>query len=335
MLTPLGNSEQMTSASLNAGFSAVEASRFLNKKFESIKMADVPEAALAELEQSVLDDFPLLSIREKRLLRLCDGALSVGMRKQLADKPITLFLAGPEELHPSISSMSASFLKALARQTNINIDLQSSRKFALGRAGVITAIDHASRYMEATGTPHVLIGGVDSYRDHNILALLDSQDRITAQGVMDGFAPGEAAAFLILSAAPPEAGTSVPRLRLSRPGLSDESGHIYSEAPYLGNGLANAVKTATENHSGPIQAVYSSMNFESYWAKELGVALTRSASALEEGYKIEHPSDCFGDIGAAFTAVIIGILTVRPRGSYLIYGSSDRAPRAAICASVF
>lgn len=337
MLTPLGDSEKMTSAALDAGVSVVEASQFANKHFESIKMADVPEAALAPLAQSVLEAFPHISGREKRLLRLCDGALSAELRERLGDKPVTLFLAGPEQLFPHVAGagMGPHFLEALSCQLDLAIDLQASRKFALGRAGVIAAIDHAFKYMAVTGVAQVLIGGVDTYRDHTVLASLDAQDRIAAQGVMNGFAPGEAAAFLLLSALPAGAEEKAPRLRLSNPGLGEEPGHWYSEEPYLGNGLADAVRIAVKTHQKPIQAVYSSMNFEHFWAKELGVALTRNASAMEEGYQIEHPADCFGDIGAAFTAVVIGVLTVKPPGSYLVYGSSDGAPRSAIGLEVF
>ncbi len=67
-------------------------------------------------------------------------------------------------------------------------------------------------------------------------------------------------------------------VRLYRPGTAQENGHRYSEAPYRGDGLDIAVKAAIQQAApAKIQSVWSGMTYESYGAKEFGVALTRSS----------------------------------------------------------
>ena len=110
---------------------------------------------------------------------------------------------------------------------------------------------------------------------------------------------------------------------------------MYSDDPYRGDGLNGAFKQAITNRNATgIHTVYASINGESFWAKELGVAITRNQKALHNDVVIEHPADCFGDTGAAFSAVVLGMLTAGSPGVYLVYGSSDGAARAAMCVDV-
>ena len=92
---------------------------------------------------------------------------------------------------------------------------------------------------------------------------------------------------------------------------------------------------ATQNlPKNSIQKLYSSMNGEPFWSKELGVFMTRNNNYFDAKVEIENPCDCFGDIGAAFCGIILGMLAFQKKGTYLVYGSSDGPDRAAICATV-
>ena len=69
--------------------------------------------------------------------------------------------------------------------------------------------------------------------------------------------------------------------------------------------------------------------------KEHGVAMIRNSEYLAENLKVEHPADCFGDLGAAFGPVAIGLTafyqtTGKARTPCLICCSSDKDARAAI-----
>ena len=119
-----------------------------------------------------------------------------------------------------------------------------------------------------------------------------------------------------------------------------EPGHLYSEEPYQGNGLALAVQQLIQSGAmaGPIQEVYSSMNGENHWAKEWGVAFLRNSGGFLYDHGMHHPADCYGDTGAACGPLMVGLAALAIKQGYsrspaLIYGSSDRGLRAALVLS--
>jgi 3-oxoacyl-[acyl-carrier-protein] synthase-1 len=84
----------------------------------------------------------------------------------------------------------------------------------------------------------------------------------------------------------------------------------------------------------PIHTVYSTMNGETYWAKEWGVTRIRNVAAFAEKEAMRHPVQNFGDLGAAFAPVLTALAVAGQAGGYaplpaLVYGSSDAGQRAA------
>ena len=82
-------------------------------------------------------------------------------------------------------------------------------------------------------------------------------------------------------------------------------------------------------------SVYSSLNGESFWAKEWGVASLRFHSRFEKALRVEHPVECFGDPGAALGPLMVGLAAIGltrgyRKGPCLVYCSSDREERAAV-----
>lgn len=331
MLTPLGFDSVSTAAAVRAGMSAYEDSSQYNKKFHPMRMALVPEDALPPLNPE-LEFAAGITARQNRMLRLATPALQEVMCKISLKDPPPLFLALPESIPGYLSIISTSFLSHLMMQTGIAIDQKSSRIVATGRAGGLDAIDLAFKYFHASGKDVVLVGGVDTYLDSLLLGTLDNDNRVLADNISDGFAPGEAAGFLLLvservvSKLPYKA-----KAALYAPGLANEKGHRYSQEPYLGEGLAEAFSKAIMNSSNlPISSIYASLNGENFGAKELGVASMRNKNAFADQVKVEHPADCFGDIGAAFGPVLIGLTCFNSPGNYLGYCSSDQQSRAAV-----
>ncbi|GAG71637.1 unnamed protein product, partial [marine sediment metagenome] len=85
--------------------------------------------------------------------------------------------------------MSGSFLNQMATQTGNGFDVDESLIFAAGRAGGMLALQTALGKLSTSEHDFVLVGGVDSYLDLYLLAGLDAEDRVLANGIMDGFAP--------------------------------------------------------------------------------------------------------------------------------------------------
>jgi 3-oxoacyl-[acyl-carrier-protein] synthase-1 len=219
--------------------------------------------------------------------------------------------------------------------------MEDSKVISAGRAGGLIAIQMAFRYLANCPDTHVLVGGVDTYYDGALIQLLVQDERLLAGGNMDGFIPGEGAAFLLLSRQRVALfRQSNKAVCLYEPGTSREAGYRGSKEPYRGDGLASALAQALVNAPiGTIKTLYSSLNGENYFAKEHGVAMLRNRERLQGDLKIEHPADCFGDLGSAFAPVAAAIAAVHLAGDNaaspcVLCCSSDRDARAAMVMDV-
>ena len=207
-----------------------------------------------------------------------------------------------------------------------------------GRAGGLTAIHAAAAYVGAGHAPFMVAGGVDTFRDLHVLGTLDLEGRVKSSAHLDGFIPGEGAAFVLLTtlATARRAGLR-PLAALTPACVATEPGHLYSEEAYRGEGLAQAVAALARSGAlpGPVREVWSSMNGEQHWAKEWGVAYLRNRAAFDPDHGMHHPADCTGDTGAACGALMVGLAALGVADGYrrspcLVYGSSDDGQRAAL-----
>jgi len=338
MVTPVGGDAVTTAAAVAAEVSGVRETEILNKRLIPIKMSQVPDGALPAINEKLKDDKKLPE-RQQRLLRLAAAALV-----QLADilpagQTLPLYLALPEHLPNHAIPSRGNFIEQLALQSGIPLNAADSLIADIGRAGSFYAIEKAMQYFEQTGNDYLLIGGVDTCWDPNLLARLDAEDRLNVLGSFDGFFPGEGAAFLLLASDRVALHHISHPVRLYRPGTAQENGHLYNEEPYRGDGLANAVREAVQRAApARVQSVWSGMTYESYGVKEFGVALARNSAAFADPLDIQHPVDCLGDMGAATGCAMIGMIVAKatsPVGfshfqHYLLCCSSDQAHRAVV-----
>lgn len=340
MITPVGANALMTAAAVRARIRRGSASAHVNRDFNPMILASVPEDALPPLHDT-LEPVDGLTARQLRLLRVLAPAIEDAMSGYTLKAPIPLFFAGPEALPGRPATLGNRFVEYLMKQTGANLDPASSRLFATGRAGGLQAIEMAFKYFASTGGVVALVGGAETVNDQHALRTHDNDDRVNATGVMNGFTPGEAAGFLLLAT---ERGIAelrtAPLARIYRPGLADEPGHRYSEAPYRGDGLAQAFAAAIAQGDGAsIGTIYSSQNGESFGAKEYGVACTRNQAAFQGDLEHEHPAECLGDVGAACGPILIGLAALDLQkgwreGPALVYCASEQHYRAAVCVTV-
>jgi 3-oxoacyl-(acyl-carrier-protein) synthase len=339
LITAAGANVLMNFFTYRAGKNTYQAANYHSFDHHQVTLALVPNGALPPLAESI-EDAELLSFRDERLLQMTQAAA----REALAHyrgAPIPLILAGPENYPGVINQLPSNFLSVLKTQVDLPILYSASRIIGTGRTGVLEALRLAQFYLGSGQHDHVLIGGVDSCQHSAWLEFLDRTERLKSASPhrrADTFVPGEGAAFLLLTNNPACAMHSNNRvMTLTEPGLSQEAGHIYSQAPYRGDGLDAAVKQALSHLPEPhkIHYLFSGINGESYWAKELGVAVTRSSQRFDN-MKHQHPADCFGDLGAATGGALIALAAYSafkqnsPANS-LICTSSDSAYRAAVC----
>lgn len=340
LTSALGLSAPQMAAAVRAGLSGYRGSSILDAREERIAMALVPEADLPPLS-SQLDQLGLTG-RAMRLLRLITLALPECMGAEPHPERIPLLLAVPDT-HPGLPTPfrvnGADFLNHLAVQSGLAFDIQHSRIFPQGRAGGLVALHDALARLRSGAAERVVVGGVDTHLDMMLLAKLDEERRLRADGNYDGFTPGEGAAFLLLM--PRETALREGREILAvvdAAAFAEEPGHRYADAPYRGEGLDTAFRqafAAASSSTGPVRTVYAGFNGEHFPSKEWGVAHIRHRARFADDVRIEHPADCLGDVGAAFGPMMMALAAVGMQRGYrqspcMVWCSSDKAERAAV-----
>jgi 3-oxoacyl-[acyl-carrier-protein] synthase-1 len=338
MMTSVGIGARQTAASVRAGICRFRETSIYDKRFQPFKMALLPEEALPPLEPS-LETVVGLTARQARMLRLASPAL----REVLIEAPnpvqVPVFLGTPEAFPDRADPAGEKFLDHLSVQAGLKFNLGQSKMFPNGRAAGLMALKEGLEMITSGRQRYVIVGGVDTYLDLYLLGTLDMEGRILAEGVMDGFIPGEGAGFLLLTA---DIGRSVvvkPMARVEAAAVGAEKGHRYSEEVYRGDGLAETFQKLFDlisSRNGKIRTVFAGFNGESFGAKEWGVAYLRSKDRFVDRFRFEHPVDCFGDTSAALGPLMIGMATIGMKRGYiegpcLIWCSSDREERGAVC----
>jgi 3-oxoacyl-[acyl-carrier-protein] synthase I len=336
MVTPVGLTARATAAAVRAGIVRVKLLELPGTRREFFQ-GFLDEEHLPPLVDVLASCSSSVSAHHQRLLRLTSGALQEAATG--VARPLPLLLALPERRPGLGEPPGPHFLELLRIQSGVPFDLQNSRLFPLGRAGGLVALAHAMRLLATGRVRGVLVGGVDTYMNQDLLRVMDGEGRLLTPGLSDGFIPGEGAALLQLSL--PGEGKRrghTPLARITSVGLGHEEGHRYSDKPYRGEGLSLAFRELFRNgygRSNPVRCVYAGLNGENFWAKEWGVAYLRHSRNFAEPLRIEHPSECTGDPGAALGPLMVALAAVGLRKGYregpcLVWCSSDREERAAV-----
>jgi 3-oxoacyl-[acyl-carrier-protein] synthase-1 len=333
MVTAVGLSAAETAASVQSATMRFGPIDCLDRRFEPFTVATVPDAGLPDLSPEVTNTAGLCA-RDGRLVRLGARALAecLGPPGRLpARLPLVLALPEPER-DPRLDA--AGFLALLAAQTGRVFDAAGSTSVAAGRAGGLVALGRAASLVRSGRSDFALAGGVDSYVDSATLRALDAGRRVKSEGNLDGFIPGEGAAFLLLASRSAASAAGLPAMAVvSEVAEGFEKGHLGSKDAYLGEGLAATVQALVQAAPPPrpFVSVWSSMNGESHWGREWGVTLLRSRHAFADLYAMNHPADCFGDTGAAAGVLLAGLASLEASGGpALVYASSDLGPRASL-----
>lgn len=332
MITPIGANTEMTAAAVRAGVSAYEASDNFSHLAEPLTMTRIPQEVFTQMDIGIDE-----GSYANHIIKMAVLALRETLSAHAFTKSIPLILAIPEEL-PDVTYIEPGLLiKHLVSQKELPLHAGLVRCFPSGRAGAIQGLELARHYLYHQRADYVLLGGSDSHWIYPRLGELDLAGRLLAPGNMDGFAAGEGAGFLLLTRHSQQAMIRDNHIvALCPPGLGEEPGHLYSKQPYRGDGLDQAFKQALADFpENIIRAIYTSMNGENHWAKEHGVAYIRNKEYFHDPVKVEHPADCFGDLGAAMAPVLIGLaaedLFKNPKAqAHLVYSSSDGPARGAV-----
>jgi 3-oxoacyl-[acyl-carrier-protein] synthase I len=331
VLCSIGSGTEQVWTSARAGIARIGSSHVMDRHSEPIQMGLVPEAALGELNPEI-DALPLPA-RARRMLRLAAPSFQAVAKD--VEPPVPVFIGLPE-----LTDEQAPWLKYipdyLQRLTGVRVDRRQSAVVPRGRAAALIALEQALDSLQTGAAPAAIVGGVDTYLDLRLLAALDGEQRILGLRVMDGFVPGEGAAFFVVRGSGAKPTINGRSIVINAAASAMDPGHRYGDAPARGEGLATALDRVRERMApppGPIATMFAGLNGESFDAKLWGVARLRHHDLFSTGMLVEHPADKFGDPGAALGAMLITLAAqalesgTRP-GPALVWAASDREPRA-------
>ncbi len=335
MVTPLGLSSEQTTASVGAGLSSFEETTMLDKDRQPFIMSTLPTETLPQLNGALSKEVDVTH-REARMLQLASVALEGASIPLKGNKPA--MCVGLPEMNTTRPINSELWLQRLHKLFPNSFDLSISQSSASGRSDGLCAVNKGIELLQQGKVRFVFTGGVDTYFDPFILGQLDTEGRINSERNMDAFIPGEGACFLLLCTNETALAEGYEIFgTIKGCAVGTEPGHMYSQEPYLGEGLSDTLNllfdTIAESPKS-IETVFSSMNGENFFAKEWGVAFIRHQNRISHDYRMEHPADCIGDTGAASGPIMIGMALNRMnnktiQGPVLVYASSDSAQRSA------
>jgi len=339
--TPVGITAEETAASVRAGISRAREFPFVDAHGEPVVLATDgaldPQLEGRERVRALLEsalDQVVRNLTMSGLLR--DAGLG-----QVPVRQLHLLLALPEA-RPGLSEGDAVWIAETgARRVRESIAGAGVDVVIAGRghAGAVRAVEAALRDGRGRDDVLWLVAGADSYVHSETFLWLESQMRFARAGVRSGFVPGEGAACLALA---------TPRLRarlrarclaaVGGAATAEEKQVRGGEAGSSGAGLAQAVRAAMAGVALPVHAadtIYIDINGERYRSEEWGFVALNVPEAFKS-LQYLAPSDCCGDVGAAFGA-LGAILAVRsyargyargPRS--LVLAGSDGGLRGAM-----
>ena len=336
-ITPVGSNVEQSCAAIDAGLS-----RFVEHAYYTCTPED-PEwddtLPLFASDVPLLDPF---TDGPERLLQLALPALTEVMSKSKLKRrdleQCGLMLALPQA-DKAISEMNLSvhFIPELCKRTGLTT-FKLWKANQSGHTGVFTLMQSAIQKLQAGDLSYCIVGGVESYLLEQRLDVLDAAWRIRSERTVDGFIPGESAVMLMLETAEhakARGATILARLGAMSDALEPEN--MYSQNNSTGEALTQAIATVMQaNGAALCETVYCSLNGESYYAFDWGVALARLNEKLASMKKLVHPADCIGDVGAATGGLLLACAATalkkvaEPNASSLLWTASDNGHRMAL-----
>ncbi|ARU58837.1 3-oxoacyl-ACP synthase [Oleiphilus messinensis] len=275
------------------------------------------------------------------MLKLAVLAYQDVLKSRAYTAQLPLFLGAPERRDARSFPLLEPFIRdlhlVLGSQGAEAIELDNSEVFPEGKASGYLALKAAFEYLDAGRGTAVVVGGVDTFFDGFLLSMLLREQRLLTLNSLEGFIPGEGAAFLIIEKVSAEPETS--HILLGPVGIGQEPGHHYSAESCLAGGLTQAFDGAISSLAEPIATVCCGNNGESKQIKEWGMSSIRFNEKFLEHSQMLHPADGYGELGAATAPTLIGLsamglLNQYYSGPILTWAASDFGLRGAVAVSL-
>jgi 3-oxoacyl-[acyl-carrier-protein] synthase I len=261
--------------------------------------------------------------------------------RRVPGQPLSLCLALPHRTRAGIEPLLATrIIGALAQTAAVAIDTRASSVVSGCRGGGVGAFERALEVLRG-GAPAVVVGGVDSYFDPDILEQLDEHRRLHGLETENGFVPGEGAAFVLLGRSSVVGGLHrfarvLGAVTVAEPRPWSPTGE---GEPCLALGMTSAIERVVALAGTPERGIgwlLTDVANERHRVDEWVYASLRNDVAFEREAVHEQPLLETGDVGAASAAMLAVLACVRwqtrsaPAARALVATHSDGPERGAL-----
>ncbi len=207
---------------------------------------------------------------------------------------------------------------------------------ARGGGGGGLALARAIRRLGERRADVCILGGVHCDYDAGRIARLLAEGRLYSDDNLDSLLPGESAAFVVLAPARHEGGLA--RIAGIGNGMAEaKSDNDEPSAPARSaTACVRQATAALEQEGARAGWLLSDVGLENWRMREQQTVLVRQHRVLGEPYRIDHPAQRIGDMGAAalplcLTLACEGFLREHaPSPIALITAGSDSGERSAV-----
>lgn len=253
-----------------------------------------------------------------------------------------LHLSTPSLDRPGVDpDNAASFAEDVRERTLLGLEIPEVQVVSTGNTGVFASITGAITSLIQGRAQMCVVGGVDSLLHTPHLAALDDDGRLKTEATPVGLTPGEGAAFVVLERAEQARSRQARALaRVTPPRLAVERQSPDGKAPGRGKAASQVLRQALADAPCPpdrIHRVLTDLNGERWRFLEWAIASNPALAGMPPDWRLWHPADCFGDVGAATGAMHLCLATRAFERHYavgdaiIIFNASDTGERGALC----
>jgi 3-oxoacyl-[acyl-carrier-protein] synthase-1 len=209
-----------------------------------------------------------------------------------------------------------------------------------GNAGGLLALQEAVATLAQDKADVCVVGGVDSLLHTPYLNELEQAGRLKTSATPAGLVPGEAAAFVVIERAAHARRRGARALaRFTTPRVAIERESPDGKQPGRGEAMARVLREVmrkTPCAPEKINRVLIDLNGERWRFLEWALACSPALIKLPPEWRLWHPADCYGDIGAATGVAHLCLATRAFERAYaqgdaiVACASADTGERAAL-----
>jgi 3-oxoacyl-[acyl-carrier-protein] synthase I len=273
------------------------------------------------------------------LVQATHSWLAFERRRAQQPKPLPAIIALPSGFRPGFDpKLRKDFLSVVAEASGVALDPKRSTLVTKCRGGGVEAFDLGLAKLRSGAEEAVVVGGVDSWFDPDVLEYLEAERRLHGPDCENGFLPGEGAAFVVLTTR--SRASALHRWGQVISATTEVEPRPYgSEEPCHALGMTMAIRRAVEAtglKSRRIPWQLTDVHNERHRVDEWQMARLRMFEAFADDVVHDQPLLRAGDLGAASAAFLAVVACVNwyahcaPGDCVLVATHSDGAERGAM-----